>query len=388
MRHVNHVYIRLFWSAHHLGVRTKQETSVPRWCATAHHGREKPRGGEQQREVYVMKKLFSALVATMFLVLFLTATAMAAPNMKLATADATLGEVEDIVNHHLQGVAERFEDLQKQLNRKANNGQVATTADLNAVKDAILDRKAAEGVLKRRLNILKAGVQANRADIESLIKEAKDLRGLSAAQATRLNKLATEMLEVQADVKGHTEDIKGLQDRAKGIETRQNKTDANVARVEDKVDAVVASQWRSELQLGIETGRDIATASTNAVVGIGSKLPSGYGWWTAFSLGLGDVLAAPHPTSAAFRAGVTSTIGGSNSPLSAQFGLLAGMAAKTSLALDAGIAVGATVGLTYKPRGWPVGFTASAGQVFGRFEGFIVHAGLYFDPLALGDLGK
>lgn len=335
-----------------------------------------------------MRKLHSALVAIMFLVLCLSATAMAAPTMKLATANATLGEVEDIVNHHLQGVAERFEDLQKQLSHKANSGQVATTADLNAVRDSILDRKAAEGVLKRRLNILKAGVQANRADIESLIKEAKELRGLSAFQANRLNTLATQMTEVQADVKAHEGRLTGLETKAVDFKKRQDTTDDNVDRVERKVDAVVASQWHSELRLGVETGRDIATSSTNAVFGFGSMLRSGYGWYSAFSLGLGDALTAPHPTSAAFRAGVTSTIGGSNSPFSVQFGLLAGMAAKASLALDAGIAVGATVGLTYKPRGWPIGFTASAGQVFGRFEGFIVHTGLFFDPLSLGDLGK
>jgi hypothetical protein len=334
-----------------------------------------------------MKKTLLALVATMFLAVLFSSTVIAA-DMRPADDKATLAQVEDILNRQMSTVDVRLKYLKEQMAYKANANQVPTAQEMTDVRHAIDDHAAVDRLIKGRLNKLKLAIKADRADIEALITEVKNLRGVSKDTIKALNGLVVEVAEVKAEVKAHDGRLTSIETRAAGIETRQNTTDANVARVEAKTDAVVASLWRSELQLGVETGRDIATASTNAVVGIGSKLPSGYGWWTAFSLGLGDVLAAPHPTSVAFRAGVTSTVGGSSSPLSAQFGLLAGMAAKTSLALDAGIAVGATVGLTYKPRGWPVGFTASAGQVFGRFEGFIVHAGLYFDPLALGDLGK
>jgi hypothetical protein len=334
-----------------------------------------------------MKKTLLALVATMFLAVLFSSTVIAA-DMRPADDKATLGQVEDILNRQLSVVDARLKYLKDQLGHKANANQVASVEDLNAVRQAIDDRVAVDKVIKGRLNRLKMAVKADRSDIEALIKEVKSLRGVSVETIKALNGLIVEVAEVKAEVKQHDGRLTGLEIRTTGIEVRQNTTDANVARVEAKTDAVVASLWRNELKIGFETGRDIATSSTNAVFGFGSTSQTGFGWYSAMSLGLGDLFGKPHPTSAVIRVGGTSVIGSANSPLSAQLGLLVGAAAKESLALDAGIAVGANVGLTFKPRSWPVGLTVSAGQVFGRYEGFIVHAGLYFDPLALGDLGK
>ena len=321
-----------------------------------------------------MKKYLSALVAMcMFLI---AVAAHGAPAPATTTPAAAVSAVDRLMLNRQAKAEADIEML------KANAAESGKSADYDKIVAAVkAEQQAKAKIANSRYYKLREEAKTDRKKLDELVKLVSDLGLLKKADREQLANMAQKLGEIESKVDG-------IETRVTGVEKRQNATDDSVVRIERKVDEVVATQWRSQLRLGVETGRDIATSSTNAVVGFGSTLQSGYGWYSALSLGLGDVLVAPHPTSAAFRAGVTSTIGSANSPLSAQFGLLVGVAAKESLALDAGVAVGANVGLTYKPRGWPVGFTASAGQVFGRFEGFVVHAGAFFDPLSLGDLGK
>lgn len=332
-----------------------------------------------------MKKFASALVA-MFLVL-MAATAFAA-DMRPASEKATLGQVEDILNRQMSQVDARLRDLKTQLAWKANANQVASVADLNAVRQAIDDRVAVDKVIKGRLNRLKMAVKADRADIEALIKEVKSLRGVSVESLKMLNDLVTQVAEVQSEQKAQGQRVTGLEVRATGIEVRQNTSDTKIENLNTRVSVLESSSWKSELRIGAETGRNIATASTDFVLGYATTSGSGVGWSIEAIVGAGDVVNQPHFTSAVIRAGVKSSIGSPDSPLSANLGFLFGTAAKTSLALDAGFAGGASAGLTYKPRSWPVGFTANVGQVFGRFEGLVMSAGAFFDPLGLANLGK
>lgn len=333
-----------------------------------------------------MKKTLLALVAAMFLVLF-SLTAMAA-DMHPASEKATLGQVEDILNRQLSVVDARLRDLKTQLAWKANANQVPTTADLNAVRQAVDDRVAVERLVKGRLNALKAAVKADRADIESLIKEAKSLRGVSIESLKMLNDLVTQVAEVQSEQKAQGQRVTGLEVRATGIEVRQNTSDTKIENLNTRVSVLESSSWKHKLRIGAETGRNIATASTDFLIGYAATSGSGVGYYTEVIVGAGDVLSQPHFTSAVIRAGVKSSIGSPESPLSANLGFLFGTAAKTSLALDAGFSGGASAGLTYKPRSWPIGFTANVGQVFGRFEGLVMSVGAFFDPLGLSSLGK
>ena len=324
----------------------------------------------------------------MCLVLALVSSAAFAADMRPASEKATLGQVEDILNRQLSVVDARMKYLKDQMAYKANANQVPTTAEMNAVRAAIDDHAAVDRLIKGRLNKLKAAVKADRADIEALIVEAKKLRGVSVETLKALTSLVVEVAEVKAEQKQQGERVSVLEARTTGNEVRLNFADTKIEKLNTRVSVLETSAWKSELRLGAETGRGIATSETSFVIGYATTSGSGVGWYSEAVIGAGDVLSQPHFTSAVIRAGVKSSIGSPESPLSAHLGFVFGTAAKTSLALDAGFAGGASVGLTYKPRSWPVGFTANVGQVFGRFEGLIMSAGVYFDPLGLSTLGK
>lgn len=333
-----------------------------------------------------MKKISSALAAILFLV-FLASTAMAA-DMHRADDKATLGQVEDILNRQMSQVDARLRDLKTQLAWKANANQVPTTQEMNDVRAAIDDHAAVDRLIKGRLNKLKAAIKADRADIEALIKEVKNLRGASSDTIKALNQLNFEVAEVKAEQKAQGQRVTVLEARTTGTEVRQNFADTKVENLNTRVSVLEASSWKHELRIGAEASSNIATRSTDFLIGYATTAGSGVGWYSELVIGTGDVLNQPHFTSAVIRAGVKSSVGSPDSPFSANFGFLFGTAAKISLATDAGFAGGPSVGLRYKMRDWPVSLTANIGHVWGRFEGFVTSVGATFDPIGLSNLGK
>ena len=325
-----------------------------------------------------MKNLVLAISA---MILFLVASTASAADLKPATAAATLGQVEDILNRQLVIVDARLRDLKAQMAWKANANQVPTAAEFNAVRQAVDDRVAVDRLIKGRLNSLKMAVKANRSDIESLIKAAKELRGVSVDTIKALNALTFEVEAVKAEVKAQGE-------RLTGVEGRQNATDSKVATLEGKVAEVTSRLWASEFAFGLFTEKGFAMAGSGFNARFGMRNASGNGWFTSLSLGAGDLLAAPRPTSVVVRAGGQFALGGQRSALTIDAGALAG-AAGTSLTVNPGFVVGGTVGLTLRPRAWyGLGLGVGGDLVTGHYTGVNAFVSISFSPLGELQIGE
>ena len=335
-----------------------------------------------------MKKRFQWVLAALFsLVLFVSVAAHGAPVP--ATTVPTAPAVSAIEKALLSRTAKAEADIEILFGKaKADPSASNLTAYADQRKADNADRDKIDKDLRGRINQLKKAEKADKKLVKKLVEEVAALTGMQQKDRENLVAFVGRLGEVEGKVEAVEKRTTGLEARTTGIEVRQNFVDTKIENLNTRVSVLESSSWKHELRLGAETGRGIATSETGFVIGYATTSGSGVGYYTEVIVGAGDVLNQPHFTSAVIRAGVKSSIGSPDSPLSAHLGFLFGTAAKTSLALDAGFSGGASAGLTYKPKNWPVGFTANVGQVFGRFEGLVMSAGAFFDPLGLANLGK
>jgi hypothetical protein len=332
----------------------------------------------------MITKKFAALAA-MFLSLFVSAAAHGAPAPATTSTASAISAMESSLSTRMAKAEADIEKTLAAAKASPSGDNLKAYADCRKANQD--DLAKIDKDLRGRLEAIKRG-KADKKVVTQLLKDFAELKTLSKTDREGLIAVAGRLGEVESKVEAVEKRTTGLEARTTGIEVRQNFVDTKIENLNTRVSVLESSSWKHELRLGAETGRGIATSETGFVIGYATTSGSGVGYYTEVIVGAGDVLNQPHFTSAVIRAGVKSSIGSPDSPLSAHLGFLFGTAAKTSLALDAGFSGGASAGLTYKPKNWPVGFTANVGQVFGRFEGLVMSAGAFFDPLGLANLGK
>lgn len=334
-----------------------------------------------------MKKhsMATALVAFLFSILF-GATAFAQQQITLEPwASTQLGGVTLAIGKAVKAAEARVEFYRIEFNSCGACSQAETNRRWQQLDQAIKDLSDIQRDTRRingRIELLKKAGVAQRKDLDQLRIDVAGLKGLEAADREQIKGILGKLSEMKIE--------QGKQAaRQDGFEQRLDRTDHNLDVVHTDVVDLKANAWRNQLRFGLFTGRGLATSETGVLFGYGALNPAGIGWYSNLALGAGDMFSNPHPTSFVVRAGGQTTVGGPNSPLSFNLGLTGGAAAKTSLSADIGASFGFHAGLNWTPDfAQGAGLTVLADQVFGRYEGWTVFAGVFFDPLKLADLGK
>lgn len=326
-----------------------------------------------------MKKYLPALVAMcMFLI---AVAAHGAP--ATTTPGATVSAIERMM---LSRQAKAEADIEM---LKANAGKTGKSADYDKIVGAVkVEQEAKAKIANSRYYKLREEAKTDRKKAADLAKLVNELGLLEKADREQLVNMAQKLGEIDGKIDTVEKRTTSLETRATGIETRQNVTDAKVAEVAGKVAEVASKVWSNEFAFGLFTGKGFDSAETGFNLRFGARNHLGNGWYASASLGAGDLVSKPRPTSAVVRGGGQFSMGGPRSALTLDVGALAGVAG-TSLAANPGVVVGGTVGLTLRPRAWyGFGIGASADLVTGRYTGVGASVGISFSPLGEMQIGE
>lgn len=320
------------------------------------------------------------VLATMFLSLFVSAAAHSAPAP--AATVPTAPAVSAIEKALLTRTAKAEADIEILFGKaKANPSAENLKAYADCRKADIADRDKIDKGLRARIDQLKKAEKADKKVVAELVKDVAELKGMQQKDRDALVAFVGRLGDVEGKVAAVEQRTTSLETRATGIETRQNATDAKVAEVANKVTEVASKLWTSEFAFGLFTEKGFAMAGSGFNARFGMRNASGNGWFTSLSLGAGDLVSAPRPTSAVVRTGGQLSLGGQRSALTIDVGALAG-AAGTSLTIDPGFVIGGTVGLTLRPRAWyGLGLGVGADLVTGHYTGVNAFVGVSFSPL-------
>jgi hypothetical protein len=327
-----------------------------------------------------------AAIAALFLSLFVTAAAHGAPAPAATIpAAAAVSAVEQALFDTRAKDVARIRKLELAATTATPEVQSSCLKDLSKAHSAKAETDKSDKAIRARLAAIRKEGKVERGKLLDLIGEIK---GLEDGNRKNLAEYVGRLGTLEGVVKGQGEDVQALKERATGIERRQDHQDNAIKDVQIQFAQVSSKLWTNEFAFGLFTGKGYDVSETGFNARFGARNHLGNGWFASASLGAGDLVDAPRPTSAVVRAGGQFSVSGPRSALTLDVGVLAG-AAGTSLAANPGFVVGGTAGFTLRPRAWyGLGIGVGADLVTGRYTGINASLNISFSPLGELQIGE